>query len=153
MEWEEALAVAALRIQRGVDYDAIAFYTCRENQVSAKYVGGDDRSHFQSKSVRLGEGLVGWVADTGKPILNGNPAVDTGHTLDGGFASALALPLTHANRVIGVVALYRRERDAFAADELVTLLEPCPAVASLLLEAEEDGNPFAAQQKLAELLA
>ena len=81
------------------------------------------------------------MADTSKAILNGNPAVDLGHTHENDVASALALPLTHAGQVIGVVALYRRERDAFAADELVALLELCPAVASLLLEAA-DAEPL-----------
>jgi hypothetical protein len=42
---------------------------------------------------------------------------------------------------VGVVALYRRERDAFAPDELVELLESCPALASLLLDSDgRDAN-------------
>jgi hypothetical protein len=45
-----------------------------------------------------------------------------------------------AGQVVGVVALYRRERDAFAADELVSLLELCPAIASLMLDTAEPAN-------------
>jgi putative nucleotidyltransferase with HDIG domain len=138
LHWEEAIAVASLRIERLVAFDAIAFYACEDTLVRAKFVGGDDRSRFQSPSVPLGQGLVGWVAETGKAILNGNPAVEPGHTAEDSFASALALPLLQAGQVIGVVALYRRERDAFAADELVSLLDICPALASLLLEIEDD---------------
>jgi signal transduction protein with GAF and PtsI domain len=52
----------------------------------------------------------------------------------------LALPLVNGGRVVGVVALYRREKDAFAADELVTLLELCPALASLILDTIESGD-------------
>ena len=87
---------------------------------------------------------MGWVAEVGKPILNGNPAVEPGYAKEGGkagLASALALPLTNAGRVVGVVALYRRERDAFAPDELVELLETCAALASLLLDSDgRDAN-------------
>ena len=86
-------------------------------------------------AVPLGDGLVGWVADVGKPILNGNPAVEPGYVKsDRGLSSALALPLVNAGRVVGVLALYRKERDAFAGDELVSLLELCPAIAALMLE-------------------
>jgi GAF domain-containing protein len=83
------------------------------------------------------------VAEVGKPILNGNPAVEPGYAKrDGtpGLLSALALPLVNAGRVVGVVALYRRERDAFAADELVTILELCPSLAALVLDSEEPAN-------------
>ena len=143
LQWEEALMVAALRIQRIVAYDAIALFTCEDDFVRAKFVSGEDRSGLESLAVRQGEGLVGWVAEVGKPILNGNPAVEPGYAQkDGtqGLASALALPLVTDGRAVGVIAVYRRERDAFAADELVSLLELCPALASLLLDIDKPGN-------------
>ncbi len=142
LQWEEALAVASIRIQRVIAYDAIALCACDESMVRAKFVGGDDRAALAGLRVPLGEGLLGWVADVGKPILNGNPAVEPGYSSDGRatpvLSSALALPLVNSGRVIGVVALYRREKDAFAAGELASLLELCPALASLILETAED---------------
>jgi putative nucleotidyltransferase with HDIG domain len=143
LQWEEALAVAAIRIQRFIAYDAIALWACDENMVHVKFVGGDHRAGLAGLGVRLGEGLIGWVADVGKPILNGNPAVEPGYAPGvgtRGLSSALALPLVNSGQVVGVVALYRKERDAFAADELVTLLETCPALASLMLETTEAVN-------------
>ncbi len=143
LQWEEALAVAAIRIQRFIAYDAIALWACDENMVHVKFVGGDHRAGLAGLGVRLGEGLIGWVADVGKPILNGNPAVEPGYAPGvgtRGLSSALALPLVNSGQVVGVVALYRKERDAFAADELVTLLETCPALASLMLETTEPVN-------------
>jgi putative methionine-R-sulfoxide reductase with GAF domain len=144
LQWEEALAVASIRIQRVIAYDAIALCACDETTVHAKFVGGDDRAGLAALRVPLGEGLLGWVADVGKPILNGNPAVEPGYSSDGRatpvLSSALALPLVNSGRVVGVVALYRREQDAFAADELVSLLELCPALASLMLDTVEPAN-------------
>ena len=144
LHWEEALAVASIRIQRLIAYDAIALCACDESMVRAKFVGGDDRAGLDALKVPLGEGLLGWVADVGKPILNGNPAVEPGYSRDGRaapvLASALALPLVNSGRIVGVLALYRREKDAFAADELVSLLELCPALASLILDASEPAN-------------
>jgi putative nucleotidyltransferase with HDIG domain len=140
LQWDEALTVAALRIRRLVSCDAMALCVCEDDFVRVKFVSGEDGLELESLAVRQGEGLVGWVAEVGKPILNGNPAVEPGYLKrDGkpGLSSALALPLVNAGRVIGVVALYRRERDAFAADELVALLELCPALASLLLDIDQ----------------
>jgi putative nucleotidyltransferase with HDIG domain len=142
LHWEEALTVASLRIRRVITYDAIALCTCEDDFVRVRFAGGEDGSALESLTVRQGEGLVGWVAEVGKPILNGNPAVEPGYANSEGpgLSSALALPLVSAGRVVGVVALYRRERDAFTSDELVALLELCPALASLMLDVDESTN-------------
>jgi putative nucleotidyltransferase with HDIG domain len=143
LEWDEALTVASLRIRRTVSYDAIALFACDDDFVRTKFVAGEDSTGLESLAVRQGQGLVGWVAEVGKPILNGNPTVEPGYAKkDGahGLSSALALPLVSSGRVAGVVALYRREKDAFAADELVTLLELCPALASLILDIDQPSN-------------
>jgi putative nucleotidyltransferase with HDIG domain len=143
LHWEEALLVASLRIRRMMSCDAIALWACEDDFVRVKFASGEDGACLESLAVRRGEGLAGWVAEVGKPILNGNPAVEPGYSsaskIDGtpGLSSALALPLVNAGRVVGVVALYRRERDAFGAGELVALLELCPALASLMLDSNE----------------
>jgi hypothetical protein len=131
---QEALAIAALRVEGVVAYDAIAFCACEEGKVKPKFAAGDDRRHLNALSVREGEGLLGWVAETAKPILNGNPTVEPGYPGDGSLASALALPLEDGGQIIGVLALYRRERDAFGADELVALLSLCPEITSILVD-------------------
>ncbi len=114
LQWEEALLVASTRIQRLIAYDAIALCSCDDKMVYAKFVSGAESAGLTDLAVPLGEGLVGWVADVGKPILNGNPAVEPGYVKsDRGLSSALALPLVNGGRVVGVLALYRKERDAF----------------------------------------
>ena len=143
LQWEEALTVASLRIRRIIAYDAMAVFACEDDVVRTKFVSGEEGSELQSLSVRQGEGLVGWVAEVGKPILNGNPAVEPGYAKRDRaprLSSALALPLVDSGRVVGVIALYRRERDAFAADELVSLLDLCPALASLIIEIDPPAN-------------
>jgi putative nucleotidyltransferase with HDIG domain len=144
LHWEEALAVASMRIRRVISCDAIALWACENDYVRARFVDGEDRAELESLAVPQGEGLVGWVAEVGKPILNGNPAVEPGYARQdrptAGLSSALALPLVNAGRVVGVLALYRRDKDAFAADEMVSLLQLCPALASLLLETGEQAT-------------
>jgi putative nucleotidyltransferase with HDIG domain len=132
---EEALAVAALRIQGLVAHDAIAYFACDGAMVRPKFAAGDDQRLLMALSIPRGEGLVGWVADNAKAILNGNPEVEPGYAPrskdDPGLASALALPLEHAGRTVGVLALYRNQKDAFAAHELVSLLPFCETLAAL----------------------
>jgi putative nucleotidyltransferase with HDIG domain len=136
---EEALAVAAMRLKLLVPCDAMAFYACGDGLLRSKLVTGDAAGVLASLRVPIGEGLVGWVAETGKPILNGNPEVEPGYAQSAASArlsSAIALPLQEGGRVAGVLALYRAANDAFSAEDLVTLLPACPAIASVLVEME-----------------
>jgi putative nucleotidyltransferase with HDIG domain len=139
---EEALAVAALRLKTLVPYDAIAFYASTDGVVRPKFVSGDEHRLLDSLCVPLGEGLIGWVADVGKPILNGNPTVEPGyfanHSITPTLSSALALPLEDSGHVAGVIALYRTAKDAFTAEELVSVQALCPALAPVVAERQVD---------------
>jgi putative nucleotidyltransferase with HDIG domain len=146
LRWEEALLIATLRIQRAIPYDAIALCACEDDFVRVKFAAGNDSAGLESLAVRQGEGLIGWVAEVGKPILNGNPAVEPGYLAaqnNRALSSALALPLIKSGGVVGVVALYRRERDAFASDDLAALRDLCPALAALLLDHDSAASELA----------
>ena len=69
----------------------------------------------------MGEGLAGWVAANGKPIINGNPLVEHGYVNDPDqhttLRSALAMPLEGLSGFVGVLMLYRREKDAFTRED------------------------------------
>ena len=149
MMGREALAVAALRLQALVGYDAITFYSCDDGSIRLEFVTGEDTRALSSLDVTQGEGLIGWVAEAAKPILNGNPSVELGYPSDGRLNSALALPLEDEGQLAGVVALYRMEKDAFAAAELVDLLRVCPSLAAILAgiqhEAGESATPRTAE--------
>jgi hypothetical protein len=84
------------------------------------------------------------VADVGKPILNGNPTVEPGYVAGDAAAptlsSALALPLEDAGRVAGVLALYRSAKDAFTAEELLSLAPLCPAIAPVVADRTVDNS-------------
>jgi len=146
---EEALAVASIRIKGLVSYDAIAFYGVSGDALGAHFASGDDQRLLESLNVPMGEGLIGWVAEVGQPMLNGNPSVEPGWVVSF-LSSAIALPIVDAGRTIGVMALYRKQADAFTAHELVSLLPVCPAVAALLVEKRAASSEVA---KLSEALA
>jgi diguanylate cyclase (GGDEF)-like protein/putative nucleotidyltransferase with HDIG domain len=123
---KETLSVFAVKLRLLVPYDAIAIYLQRGNELIPEYVNGDNFRLFSSLRIPVGQGLSGWVAQNKKPIVNGNPSVEPGYLNDPSkfstLRSALAVPLEGVSGVIGVLALYRGERDAFTSDHLRILL-------------------------------
>lgn len=133
----ETLSVLDSRLKRLIPYDAIAIYVQKEQHLVPAYVNGENFRLFASLEIPMGQGLSGWVAETGKPIINGNPSVEPGYLNDptkfSSLRSALAVPLESANGITGVLALYRAERDAFNKDHLRVLLAINPKI-SLAVE-------------------
>ncbi len=122
----ETLSVFSVKLKPMVPYDAIAIYIKREDELIPEYVNGDNYRLFSSLRIPVGQGLSGWVAHNRKPIINGNPSVEPGYLNDPSkfstLRSALAVPLEGVAGIIGVLALYRGERDAFTTDHLRILL-------------------------------
>ncbi len=122
----ETLSVFSVKLKPMVPYDAIAIYILRDDILMPEYVNGDNYRLFASLRIPVGDGLSGWVAQNKKPIVNGNPSVEPGYLNDpdkfSTLRSALALPLEGVAGVIGVLALYRAEKDAFTSDHLRILL-------------------------------
>ena len=134
---DETLSVVAARLKRLVPYDAIAAYVSREGRLVPEYVNGENFRLLSSLQIPIGEGVSGWVAQTGRTVVNGNPAVESPELADtgvpGALRSALAVPLVGLTGTIGVLTLYRTDKDAFSADHLRVLLAVTSKV-SLALE-------------------
>jgi diguanylate cyclase (GGDEF)-like protein/putative nucleotidyltransferase with HDIG domain len=122
----ETLSVFSVKLRRLVPYDAIAIYVKRGQELIPELVSGDNHRLFSSLRIPLGSGLSGWVAQNRKPIINGNPSVEPGYLNDptkfSTLRSALAIPLEGLAGVVGVLALYHAETDAFTSDHLRILL-------------------------------
>src|SRR6202167_4372400 len=122
----ETRSVFSVKLKPMVPYDAIAIYVQRDDELVPEYVNGDNYRLFNSLRIPLGDGLSGWIALNKKPIVNGNPSVEPGYLNDPSkfstLRSALAVPLEGVSGVIGVLALYRADKDAFTSDHLRILL-------------------------------
>jgi putative methionine-R-sulfoxide reductase with GAF domain len=131
-------AFAALRdsVRNIVPYDALVLYRKSGEHLIPEGLDGEDYRLFASLEIPLGMGLSGWVAENGKSIVNGNPSVEPGYLKDptrfSTLRSALAVPLIAHGVVVGVLSLYRQERDAFSAQALASLLSAAPAAARVL---------------------
>jgi diguanylate cyclase (GGDEF)-like protein/putative nucleotidyltransferase with HDIG domain len=135
---DETLSVLSVRLKRIVPFDAMAVYLVKEQVLEPAFVVGENARLFSSLRIPLGQGLSGWVAETGREILNGNPNVEPGYLNDEAkfstLQSALAVPLEGLNGVVGVVTLYRADRNAFSKDHMRILL----AISSKLALAVEN---------------
>jgi diguanylate cyclase (GGDEF)-like protein len=133
----ETLSVLDSRLKRLIPYDAIAVYVRKGDRLLPAYVNGENFRLFASLEIPMGQGLSGWVAETGKPIINGNPSVEPGYLNDptkfSSLRSALAVPLENPMGIAGVLALYHAGRDAFNKDHLRVLLAINPKI-SLTVE-------------------
>jgi diguanylate cyclase (GGDEF)-like protein len=133
----ETLSVLGLRLKRMCRYDSIAIYVLRDNVLVPEFVNGHDFEVFAPLQIPIGEGLSGWVAQCKRPIVNGNPSVETGYLNDPTkfslLKSGLCVPLEGSNGVVGVLSLYADERDAFTSDH-VRILSAVSAKIALCIE-------------------
>lgn len=119
---EDTLSVLASRLKKVVPHDAIAVFLVRDGALVPEHVSGENAKLLSSLRVPLGEGISGWVAAQGKPMLNGNPTVEAGYLNDPTqfttLRSAISLPLDGLNSLVGVLTLYRTEKESFNMDHL-----------------------------------
>ncbi len=138
----ETFSVMSGRLRKLVPFDAIAVYVKVGDRLIPEYVTGEDARLFEKLAIPMGQGLSGWVAENRTHIVNGNPSVEPGYLNDSrnvtALRSALAVPLEGTEAAVGVLALYRREKDAFSKDDARVLL----AVASKLGISVENAMRF-----------
>ena len=134
---DETLSLVALRLRKLVPYDSIVAFVQRDDVLVPEFVSGENSRLFSSLVIPVGTGLCGWVAQNVRPIVNGNPAVETGFGEAHGIymepRSALAVPLEGITGMVGVLALYRAEADAFTSEHL-RILQVVTARVALFIE-------------------
>ena len=123
----ETVSVMASRLHRLIPFDSCALYLKVGDSLSLRYVDGENAKSFSSDLVPLGDGISGWVAQSGKSILNGAATLETSYKTHFGFTgelrSALSIPLFDLRKeVFGVLTLFAMTADSFQRDHLRILL-------------------------------
>jgi diguanylate cyclase (GGDEF)-like protein/putative nucleotidyltransferase with HDIG domain len=122
----ETLSVVAVRLKQMIPYDAIVFYIYEDGKLMPRYVHGVDYDLFTAIEMPLGQGVSGWVAQTEKPIINGDPAAETKYLGDRArvsvLQSVLSVPLRGRDGAAGALSLYLRAKHGFTKDHLRLLL-------------------------------
>jgi diguanylate cyclase (GGDEF)-like protein/putative nucleotidyltransferase with HDIG domain len=134
---DDTLSMLAGRLRRLVPHHCVAIWRRHDETLVPAFVLGDDARLFSSIEIPVGQGLSGWVAENHKPIVNGNPSVESGHLADrqkySSLRSAIAVPLEGPKGVTGVLALYHADRDAFTREHL-RLLQSISAKIAMSVE-------------------
>jgi diguanylate cyclase (GGDEF)-like protein/putative nucleotidyltransferase with HDIG domain len=119
---DETLSLVAMRLRKLVPYDSFVAFIHKGDMLLPEFVTGDHFRLLSSLKIPVGTGLCGWVAQNARPIVNGNPAVETGFVHDPQDPceprSALVVPLEGVTGLVGVLALYQAAADAFTSDHL-----------------------------------
>jgi putative nucleotidyltransferase with HDIG domain len=104
-------------------FDCLALYLRRGDFVVPQFMAGQGAEAFSMRPIPVGEGLSGWVARSGRAILNGNPTVEPNHLAQAGLftasSSALSIPLFDASQSIAaVLTVYSTREAAFSREDL-----------------------------------
>jgi diguanylate cyclase (GGDEF)-like protein/putative nucleotidyltransferase with HDIG domain len=131
---EDTMSLLAAKLKRMIPFEALALFAAKGDRLAPLYATGDDSWWLASLDIPIGDGLCGWVAQNKQAIINGNPAVERGNrsdreNIETPLQAALAVPLGSTAGALGVLALYRREKDSFTPDNLRILLAVADKVA------------------------
>lgn len=102
---DETLGELDRRLRPLVSYDAMAVWLAVEDRLAAAYVSGDEARHLPAPEIAAGSDAVARAASA----------------FGGGLHSSLGMALERAGKRIGVLALYRRQADAFTAQDRAAL--------------------------------
>ena len=121
LPFDELSLIVLHRLARRVPYTTAVVFAPRrlDDRLEAVQVCGSHREVFGRCAIRLSEGLSGWVAAHGLPMVNANPSLDLAG-LAGGDAvalrSAVVVPMTAAGGGRAALALYAEGPDAFSPE-------------------------------------
>ncbi len=122
LSFSETAWVMESRLRALIPFDCCAVYLAGTDAVECRYLSDAFANAFHSNPIPLGEGISGWAAQSGRPILNGNATVEPTYRADAcnvGLLSALAVPLCDLQgQTLGVLTLYTRQADSFSRDHL-----------------------------------
>ncbi len=120
---KETISVMASRLHRLIPFECCALYLKADNSVVLQHVDGEGAKCFSVQPILMGEGISGWVAQSGKAILNGNAGVEPSYHENAAqnepLRAALSMPLFDLkNEIFGVLTLYANKADSFSKDHL-----------------------------------
>lgn len=140
---DDALAVIIQQVKKAVRVDACAVYLTDVEQDDCVLAAAEGLTpdSIGSVRVRLGEGLVGLVAERKELIVETDAAAhphrrlltDTPHQHDGSF---LGTPLIHYRKLLGVLVAWKPVGQPYARDEVTFFLSLGAQLAKAVHDAE-----------------
>ena len=148
------LAEAARRLGEDFGFDLVSIFLIEGNQLFLQAADGAYSNLLQpGMSVLLGQGIAGWVGQSGQTYCTNHAQSDNRFAPLAGIdtAAEIAVPLRLADKVVGVLDIQDERADSFDSADISTL----ETLADLLAAALQSGRLFAelnARERLAEAL-
>lgn len=142
LDLAETLSTLDAELRRLVRYDTMSVHLVEDGRLTPAYAAGPGFQVLGALELNVGSGLLGSVAETRHPVLNGGP--------DGsrGLTTALAAPLEWRGRVTAVLALYRTGPDPFAAEDLELVSALAPKLAASMDNAQRFSRAHQAWERV-----
>ena len=136
LELSEVLEVIMDALKVLIPYDAAGVFLINKQRQEVEEIAtrGYDPSLESDLKVKIGQGLIGWVAKTGQPVIVPDVRQDSRYVnarLE--TRSEMVVPITSGDRVIGVFNLESDLPNAFREEDL-RLLADFAAQAALSIE-------------------
>jgi diguanylate cyclase (GGDEF)-like protein len=153
LDIKEVLRIVLQRVSELLQPTSWSLLLLEEDGISLRYeILINDPSIDRDEKMRVGQGVTGWVVQTGKPVLWPDPSAAKQYTppADVAFAkdvsSAICVPLKSRGTSLGVIDIRRKGPGAilFTAEDLVTLA----TIADYAAIAIENARNFAKIQEL-----
>jgi len=115
---EEIAGRVTVAVKQGLGCEHLHLLLLDEERGSLEHIGRDARAKDGLRQLRVGQGLAGWVAEHAQLLRVGDVSQDpryVGEMPD--IHSALLVPLTVGERVIGVIDAASSRHDAFSAGD------------------------------------
>jgi diguanylate cyclase (GGDEF)-like protein/putative nucleotidyltransferase with HDIG domain len=134
LDLRDMFALFSSRLQDIVSYTTCVLYLHRPNSIEldAAHVAGRQPERFKGHSIVLGAGITGWVAASRQAMYNSDPRLDfeaMSVEVDANYRSAISVPLTKDDEILGALTLYSTEQASYRPDDL-RLVEAVAKLAS-----------------------
>ena len=156
LQLEELLHVAAIAIQRNFNYFDVTVFLVDQNRIelsleahSGNFVDFLPHGYKQ----KMGEGIIGWVAENGEKVLTNDISLDPRYKAYEyhNTKSELALPIKVNNEVVGVLNVEDTKLHAFDETDAVVLETLCDQLGVAIKNAKLYDEVRSANLKLTEL--
>ena len=155
LDLDTLLRKIAEEISRLVSSRGCIIRLLEENTLKIKSSYGLDKETERSLDLELGEGIAGWVAEHGEPMLvEDTDKITVNVKMRGlGIKTAICVPLKVGDTVIGTVSLYDKHDSKgalipFTADDLSTL-EGFASISSIAIDKARIYEEEVSRQRLA----
>ena len=133
----EAMELISTKLNHLVPFatSALFLYDEENDILRCRHASGVDAELMQQISLKLGQGLIGWVARNRRPLVNARPSADfeaAGMPDTTTLNAALVCPLVFDGRLVGALALYHPQSGCYNDDHRRMLDRVCEQAAGVV---------------------